>query len=129
MYKQDNRLYWYSKFCEDIDERIGETNELSTGFLMLIGLAMVGEAGEAANVIKKIVRDGESSELWEALTVELVDVLIYIIKLIELGSLRFDHAWVSKHIELHKRIDEGKLKSYREALRDLKGVSDSDIAG
>lgn len=40
--------------------------------------AMAGEAGEAANVAKKIRRDGPSAELRQQLADEIADTLIYL---------------------------------------------------
>lgn len=45
---------------------------------IFLGLAQAGEAGELANVIKKMWRDGQSEELFHKMVGEMADVLIYL---------------------------------------------------
>jgi len=52
-------------------------------------LAMCGEAGECANLVKKFVRGSRTAEgLQDALEEELTDVFIYLMSLV--GELEFD---------------------------------------
>jgi NTP pyrophosphatase (non-canonical NTP hydrolase) len=44
-------------------------------------LGLAGEAGEVANVVKKMVRDGSSADLRASLGIELADVLTYLLLL------------------------------------------------
>lgn len=71
--------------------------------LIYNALCLAGEGGEVANVVKKIWRDGDSPELREKLEEEIVDVVIYVAKLIIIGQIDFDKAWEKKHKELHER--------------------------
>ena len=71
--------------------------------LMYMTLCMVGEAGEVANIVKKIYRDGDTPERRAHLHEEIVDVQIYICELILATGMDFDEAWKLKHDELHKR--------------------------
>lgn len=70
---------------EDSDRWFPETS----GDITFLVLAMMGEAGEAANLVKKVWRE---SHTWEqvddALKEEIVDVLIYLCNL--MGALRMD---------------------------------------
>ena len=62
------------------DDKISDANIEQLGFL-LIGL--IGEVGECSNIVKKIHRgDFTLEQMREELTEEIVDVFIYILKLI-----------------------------------------------
>ncbi|KAA6322411.1 hypothetical protein EZS27_028040 [termite gut metagenome] len=61
------------------DEHITEDNLLQLQFLMI---ALMGEVGEMANYIKKIVRgDMKYEQQKNHISEELVDIFIYVIKL------------------------------------------------
>lgn len=68
--------------------------------------AMAGEVGEVCNVVKKIIRDGDSLELRDQLKEEVVDVMIYIAKILIVGGIDFSEAYDDKHRRLHVRWNE-----------------------
>lgn len=91
---------------EEFDKQYGiyEKEDAPTlANLIYNALCLAGEGGEVANVVKKIWRDGDSPELREKLEEEIVDVVIYVAKLIIIGQIDFDKAWEKKHKELHER--------------------------
>ena len=79
-----SNLKKYEDDVEAIDKIMGiqSTNDCTTSNLMFFTLCMVGEAGELANVVKKMVRNGATKERWKDFEEELADVLIYFVKLI-----------------------------------------------
>ena len=63
-----------------------EAGSGSLGALSYVTLGLAGEAGEIANKVKKLIRDGASPEKREAIGKELGDVCWYIARLAdELG--------------------------------------------
>jgi NTP pyrophosphatase (non-canonical NTP hydrolase) len=57
-------------------------NEENLNILQFLTIALAGETGEFANIVKKIVRgDKTLNESKNALSSEMVDIFIYIIKL------------------------------------------------
>lgn len=109
-YKKDVRVL-------DCHMDIEHTIESTTDNLMFMTLALLGEAGELANVVKKIVRNGETEELWKQFDEELADVLIYFVKLLSIAKVDFDKAWDQKHNVLYYRQD--RLKKYTIKNRKL----------
>jgi len=95
----------YIKEILDFDKKYGISKDNKPTFqnLFYSGLCIGGEAGELVNVIKKIWRDGDSIELRKQLSEELVDVVVYICKLIVIGEIDFDKAWKQKLEILHER--------------------------
>lgn len=57
--------------------------------------AMVGEAGEVANVVKKMARDGESADLDEKMISECGDVLFYMRQLLHRRGFTLDDAGIA----------------------------------
>jgi NTP pyrophosphatase (non-canonical NTP hydrolase) len=103
-------LQKYIDDVQELDRKFGLDTypELTTDNLMFYTTALIGEAGEVANVVKKIVRDGESKELWQSLDFEMVDIMIYFIKFCIMTGIDFDTAWDKKHEELKERYVAGK---------------------
>lgn len=79
-------------------------------------LALAGEAGEIANVAKKIWRDGDCQELRDRLAEETVDLVIYLCKLLIVAQIDFDEAWVKKHQVLHQRWSKKPAHERQEQL-------------
>lgn len=98
----------------EFDKKFGieEENNPTYPNLFYMGLCLAGESGELINNIKKIWRDGDSKELREQLSEELVDVVIYICKLIIIGEIDFKAAWERKQKILIKRWNK-KLHTKR----------------
>jgi len=80
-----------------------EENEPQYDNLFHMALCLSGEAGEFANEVKKIWRDGDSQELRDNMATELVDILIYIAKLIVILDIDIEKYWNEKHEELYER--------------------------
>jgi len=93
----------YIKDVIEFDEKYNVNNDPTYPNLFYTGLCITGEAGELVNVIKKIWRDGDTKGLRMQLAEELVDVMIYICKLIIVGEIDFDKAWKRKQKILRKR--------------------------
>ena len=75
--------------------------------LLYMTNCLVGEAGEVANVVKKLYRDGTTPERIAHLHEEIVDVMIYLAEMVYVTEMDFDAVWEKKHEELRKRW-EGK---------------------
>ena len=91
---------------EEFDKQYGiyeKEDSPTLSNLIYNALCLAGEGGEVANVVKKIWQNGDSPELREKLEEEIVDVVIYVAKLIIIGQIDFDKAWEKKHKELHER--------------------------
>jgi hypothetical protein len=109
----------------DREFNLGQYDATTIQSLMYCLSAMVGEAGEALNELKKLIRDHAGTdwdynvacdpntpvgERMQKLMTEMVDVGIYFGKTIELieratgGKINFDQAWVDKHVLLAERF-------------------------
>jgi len=96
----------YRNDVVDIDKKynIKSSREKTTTNLMYWTLCIAGEVGEFVNIVKKIVRDGSSEALWKAFDEELIDILVYLIELAEIGNVDFDKEWERKIKILHQRF-------------------------
>lgn len=94
------------KFNEDhgVDEHRPDMSNM-----VYHALCLAGEAGEVANVVKKIWRDGDSPALRAHLAEEIVDLTIFLGLLIASGEIDFDKAWIEKHEELYRRWADKKI--------------------
>jgi NTP pyrophosphatase (non-canonical NTP hydrolase) len=59
-------------------------------------MAMAGEAGEACNVAKKILRDGHTDQAMEDLKFEIVDTFIYCLLAAEHLNFDLEHYYGRK---------------------------------
>lgn len=84
-----------------IGDMVTQRTIANLGFL---SNALAGEAGELANVVKKIWRDGESPERMAHLGEEWVDNLIYLIMIADVAGINVDKAWNKKFEELNGRF-------------------------
>ena len=87
----------------DFDKKYKVSNDPTYSNLFYTGLCITGEAGELVNGMKKVWRDGGCIGLRKQLAEELVDVVIYVCKLIIVGEIDFDKAWKRKQKVLRKR--------------------------
>lgn len=53
----------------------------SLGALSYVALGLTGEAGEVANKVKKLIRDGDSDQARQAIIEEIGDVIWYLAQL------------------------------------------------
>ena len=115
-----------------LDKQLGPVGEYrcSTGSLGFMALALCGEAGELGNIVKKILRDGPTPELWAKLDEEAVDVLIYFIEFLLVSDTNLDEIWKRKHEILVQRVAEKNLKAYGFSDKSLdRGEEDEAASG
>ena len=123
----------YLKDVDHLDKMYGleHLRELNTQNLGFMGLAVAGEVGELANVIKKIWRgsvdEDKMKELFNALDEEAVDVLIYLCEIVLTAVPDFDKVWEEKHIVLHERFQK-RLMQYRLDNRVLEREGVTNVA-
>lgn len=111
----------YTRDVLELDAKFGlnHLHRSESNNLAFFALALAGEVGELVNVVKKILRDGESPELWKQFDEEAVDVLIYFIELLNVAKTDFDAAWDSKHRILHDRFSKKDVSTYDLSTREL----------
>jgi len=80
----------------------------SVGELMYLGLGLAGEAGELANTIKKIYRDGDQSKRQDAAK-ELGDVMWYAARLAEALGVKLEDLLQENHDKLTSRQQRNQL--------------------
>ena len=86
----------------------GGTGTLPAVSYCALGLA--GEAGEVANKVKKLLRDGDSLEKRKEITKEIGDVLWYASQLLnELGGYSMGETAIYNTVKLQKRKQKGTL--------------------
>lgn len=74
-------------------------------------LALCGEAGEFANLVKKIERGTHTdTDLREDLESELVDVLTYVFTLAGILDINLDEAYAEKRKYNDKRFTEARMR-------------------
>lgn len=72
-------------------------------------LATVGEIGETANILKKVIRGDRSFEdAKRELSEEITDVFIYVIKLIYQMDIDIEYEYLKKMKENSKRFEKYK---------------------
>lgn len=81
---------------------------LTNQSLMYLGLGLNGEAGEIADIIKKIVRDGNLIDI-EAIGKELGDVLWYVAQAADLLGLSLSDVATGNIRKLRSRQERGVL--------------------
>lgn len=77
-----------------------------------LALALNGEAGEVANAVKKIIRDGHSDAMLNNLREEIVDVCIYVAMLVEALNMNFDYEFQLKQAVLEGRFQKFQKKGF-----------------
>ena len=84
------------------DTKISDDNVPMLGFTML---ALAGEAGEAANLVKKMWRgDFRYTEKRQELCVEIADIFAYLLKLTYQLGFDLEETYLSKMKENEKRF-------------------------
>lgn len=84
------------------NERITQDNIEILEYLLL---CMVGEFGEASNLVKKVVRgDYSLEEVREELSEEVIDMFIYVIKLIYQLNIDVEEVYLNKMKKNNKRF-------------------------
>lgn len=81
--------------------------------LLYVSLGLVGEAGEIANKVKKIIRDNDgiiSEEMHDALVKEYGDVLWYLAQSLDLLGVPFSSVAQANLDKLQKRKEAGKIQ-------------------
>ncbi len=76
--------------------------------LYIYSLGLAGEAGEVANLIKKVIRD--DADITEPLKKELGDVLAYLTLLAELWGFDLQDIAASNITKLEQRRERGTLQ-------------------
>ncbi|MBW9159712.1 MazG nucleotide pyrophosphohydrolase domain-containing protein [Clostridium tagluense] len=83
------------------DQKIDDKNIQALQFLLL---SMVGEFGEASNLIKKVVRgDCKLGDIKGSLSEEIIDILIYLVKIIYQLDINVED-------EYTKKMEKNKLR-------------------
>lgn len=77
--------------------------------LMYLALGLTGEAGEVANKVKKLFRDGESQELRTELAKELGDVMWYMARLSSVLKVDLTETLAKNVAKLESRKARGVL--------------------
>lgn len=86
------------------NEKITDKNINILEFLLL---SMVGEFGETANIIKKVIRgDKTLNEVREDLSEEVIDILIYVLKLAYQLDIDIEKVYNQKMIKNKKRFEK-----------------------
>lgn len=86
------------------DQKITEENIDALQFLML---SMVGEFGETANIIKKVIRgDYKLNQVKEELSEEIIDIFIYVTKLIYQMDINFEEVYNKKMKKNEKKFQK-----------------------
>ncbi len=78
--------------------------------LMYAGLGLASEAGECANYIKKVYRDGDTPELRQKIADELGDILYYASHTAEILGLDIQELLEKNQKKLLSRKERGVLK-------------------
>jgi NTP pyrophosphatase (non-canonical NTP hydrolase) len=84
-------------------------------------LALVGELGEAANLMKKIIRDGYTPELAASLREEVCDAQIYLAELVGLLDMDMEDEYGRKRAHNAERFGRGNRE---EVSQDVPGGSE-----
>lgn len=92
----------------DWDESISDDNLQILEFLMV---ALMGEVGESANIIKKIVRgDYKLREKKDALADEFADIFAYLLKMSYQLGIDIEDAYLNKMRENQERFQSYEIQ-------------------
>lgn len=120
--KEPSDLYFLSQDASKQSARwFGDTGKEKD--LVHMSLALCGETGELANIVKKIDRgslDAGDSHVRFEMTMELADVFVYVLNIAAILGIDLLRAYEQKQIENQRRFSIQREK--REAERDVSGV-------
>jgi len=77
--------------------------------LMYLALGLAGEAGEVANKVKKLYRDGDALHKRSAIAGEVGDVLWYLVRIIDALELDPELLMINNRTKLESRQERGAL--------------------
>jgi len=88
--------------------------------LQVNAIGLTGEVGEFANVLKKLIRHGESGvvadeDLWNGLREELTDVFIYLLKLADLLGMNLEKSYFEKMAKNAQRFKKFEVAKCQDA--------------
>lgn len=109
--------FWTSRRAEE------EQNDLRQKFIMTVGLG--GECGEVLELLKKEVRDGVLDKM--ELSLELGDVLYYIVKIAKSNGLTLNDLMVRNKTKLELRRKYGKQKIESGWLIESKSIINNQL--
>jgi NTP pyrophosphatase (non-canonical NTP hydrolase) len=93
----------------DWSQKIDDKNIEVLQFLLL---SMVGEFGEASNLIKKVVRgDCQLKDIKNSLSEEIIDILIYVIKIIYQLDINLEEEYIKKMEKNKLRFEKYKKEN------------------
>lgn len=78
--------------------------------VMYLTIGLVGEAGEIANKVKKLYRDGDSFEARAELRKEIGDLVWYLVRLIDCLGFDLEMIMEQNYHKLNDRKERGVLK-------------------
>lgn len=104
-----NELVEYQKKFDSDHKSNFEWNKLidedSIYILEFLMIALTGEIGETANIVKKIIRgDFKLQEKKEEIAEEIIDIMIYIIKLSYQLDIDIEKEYLNKMEKNHERF-------------------------
>lgn len=117
-----NRLNW-DKYAKQLHNHCTANMGIEKGSLqdkVFLGLALAGEAGELANVIKKMWRDGVTPELEQKAKMEIADNLLYLLHLCDAFEVAPDEICIEKLDELYNK----RRPAWADSVLAGKGPSD-----
>lgn len=100
----------------EYQERAGQTalypgaGRGSLAAISYVSLGLAGEAGEIANKVKKLMRDGDTSEKRKAISKEIGDCLWYIAQLCTELDTTLDHVSMENVNKLYDRQQRGVIQ-------------------
>lgn len=77
--------------------------------LTYLSLGLNGEAGEVAELVKKLIRDGVEIGLSDKIEKELGDVLYYLARLCVAFDFKMSEVATTNRIKLTRRLEEEKI--------------------
>ena len=105
---KSNLLKSYSKWVEST-AFYPTAGEKSLQEIMYLSLALTGEGGELANHVKKLCRDGDTTERRELVKKELGDILWYVARLADVLDTDLESLLLENQQKIEKRKKDETL--------------------